>query len=283
MPRRSPLNTLLKTPSRPVAIAGVEGASSGLASSKSTLRNGLSDTKAKRHTSVAAKVKSAEKPATTSRVAARAAAPVAPSPTPKPAPRPRGARAAAPKAEAVKSKATSPKVTSPKATASKSATSKAEPSKIAPSKTSTPPKEAAASAAKVAAQKIPVAKPEAAKPEVEKPKRVRRARVPENLAQMYGQSEARRALDVPAEEARPARRDARSRALRKQVIQAGERVVARLAQVQERTVAPLVVGEEEDAPRKRSWQTRCGKCGASSSFKTAAALCPGCSAICVKP
>jgi rubrerythrin len=177
-----------------------------------------------------------------------------------------------------------------KAPSAKAAQAKPRAERTAPS-SSTPL--ARPARARAAAEKSPgsskttieklVAAPETKATAAQRPKRVRRARVPENLAQMYGQSEAKRALDVPVEEPKKARRDAATRALRRQVMQADERVVERLARAQERSVAALVVGEDEEVKRKRTWQVRCGRCGASSSFKTPAALCPRCSAICVKP
>lgn len=117
----------------------------------------------------------------------------------------------------------------------------------------------------------------------EKPKKRRRSRVPGNLAQMYGESTAKRDLEAaPAKEPeKKPRRDSRTRELRQAVIQVDETLLQRLSQS---AATALIVGEEAEAParRGRTWQAACGKCGTRSTFRTAGALCPGCGAICLR-
>lgn len=126
------------------------------------------------------------------------------------------------------------------------------------------------------------AEPKAA-PEKAAPKKVRRSRVPGNMAQMYGESAAKRdpAAAPAAPEAKKPRRDAKTRALRKSVIQVDGALLERLSQG---AAASLVVGEESAAParRGRNWQAWCGKCGTRSTFRTPGALCPVCGAICLR-
>jgi hypothetical protein len=106
--------------------------------------------------------------------------------------------------------------------------------------------------------------------------------VPKNLAAMYGESEAKRDVAPTAQtEKKRARRDAKTRALRKSLVQADASLLERLSAP---AASALVVGEDEATAKRRSrvWQAACGKCGASATFRTPGALCPGCHAICLR-
>ncbi len=114
-------------------------------------------------------------------------------------------------------------------------------------------------------------------------KKPRRSRVPGNLAQMYGESAAKRdpAAAPIVEEPRKTRRDAKTRELRRAVIGVPESLRERLSQS---VASALIVGEEFEAPtrRGRTWQEACGKCGTRSTFRTPGALCPTCGTICLR-
>ncbi len=130
------------------------------------------------------------------------------------------------------------------------------------------------------AEERPAPGPQAAP--VSPPKKLRRSRVPGNLAQIYGESAARRdpGAAPPAQELKKPRRDARARELRRAAMQA-DGALQRLSQVE---AATLIVSEDSQAPtrRGRTWLEACGKCGTRSTFRTAGALCPLCGAICLR-
>jgi rubrerythrin len=116
------------------------------------------------------------------------------------------------------------------------------------------------------------------------PKKLRRSRVPGNLAQMYGENAAKRDLE-PAPAAEPekkARRDAKAREKRRALMQVDDTLLQRLSQTKSGPTA-LTVGEDGAPTRRgRTWQEACGKCGTHSTFRTAGALCPVCGAICLR-
>ncbi len=115
------------------------------------------------------------------------------------------------------------------------------------------------------------------------PKKLRRSRVPGNLAQMYGENAAKRDLETApaAAEEKKVRRDAKAREKRRALMQVDDTLLQRLSQS---GPAALIVGEEEEARtrRGRTWTESCGKCGTRSTFRTPGALCPVCGAICLR-
>lgn len=114
--------------------------------------------------------------------------------------------------------------------------------------------------------------------------RAKRARVPADLAQQYGEKAARKA-PAPKETAaaRKARRNAEERAKLRELMTPDEELIQRLARLRGE-VTPVSNGKTKTAStrRSRSWESRCGKCGTNSTFKTAAALCTKCGAIAVR-
>jgi hypothetical protein len=100
--------------------------------------------------------------------------------------------------------------------------------------------------------------------------------VPKNLAAMYGESEAKRDVAPTAQtEKKRARRDAKTRALRKSLVQADASLLERLSAP---AASALVVGEDEATAQATQprLQAACGKCGARATVPHCRRLCPGC-------
>jgi hypothetical protein len=130
--------------------------------------------------------------------------------------------------------------------------------------------------------------------------KARRARVPGDLAQQYGEK-VKRARTVAASAAdttvtRQARRDAAARERLRQLMNPGDDVLRRLMRAG--AIGSPISGadardEDEDGGvgrgartkairRARQWESRCGKCGVTGTFTAAAGVCPRCGAIAVR-
>jgi hypothetical protein len=179
-------------------------------------------------------------------------------------------------------------VTTAKAATSKVATSKAATAKAATAK--------AAGTKKLGANvtgvkdRVQATAEGASKSVVTGKKGVRRSRVPADLAVQYGEKEARRKPSAAAQEKiRRARLDAREREQRRQLMTPDDDLMKRLARAGAITTAPGTQLDEENAlhrpkaaRRSRKWESRCGKCGVSSTFATPVGLCARCGAIAVR-
>ena len=132
--------------------------------------------------------------------------------------------------------------------------------------------------------------------------RAKRKRVPRDLAQQYGESESRRGAAAVAEKptTRRARRDAEMRERRNRVMLPDENFLQRLARSGTISSAPSALDESNAATmtaiengvddeasslakKTRGWSADCGKCRWNGTLKSAAALCPRCGAILVRP
>jgi hypothetical protein len=113
--------------------------------------------------------------------------------------------------------------------------------------------------------------------------RAKRARVPADLAQQYGEKAARKKRP-PTESAaaRKARRNAEERAKLRQLMTPDEELLKRLAQLRGETSNGNGHAKRSSSRRSRSWESRCGKCGTLGTFQTQAALCTKCGAIAVR-
>jgi hypothetical protein len=156
--------------------------------------------------------------------------------------------------------------------------------------------------AKKSAEKTPVAKlplkssaraastPAAAQPSV----KARRVRAPKDLALQYGEKTKKARASKTSSGERKARRDAAARQKLKEFMTPGDDVLARLARAGmiASSLAPVAIGSNGDstkirkAPvtkrRPRQWESRCGKCGVASTFKTPVGLCIKCGAIAMR-
>ena len=120
--------------------------------------------------------------------------------------------------------------------------------------------------------------PAAQKP-VAKPK-TKRARVPANLAEQYGQNLSKRAESgveiVPAEDETPKKRMTRvEREARRELMKPDDDLRARLER------AHNVVSTRKPEKRPAGWRFDCGRCGQTSYFQTGGALCR-CGAVAIK-
>lgn len=117
-------------------------------------------------------------------------------------------------------------------------------------------------------------------PQVAPAKRVKRAKVPLNLAEQYGQSLSKRVgngveLPVAEEEAPKKRLNRAERAARRELMNPDDDLRARLLRAQ--NAVPSVKPEK----RPRGWRFDCGRCGRTSYFETPGALC-SCGALAIK-
>ena len=111
-------------------------------------------------------------------------------------------------------------------------------------------------------------------------KRAKRAKVPVNLAEQYGQSLSKRVeggVESPvAEEETPKKRLNRAeRAARRELMNPDDDLRARLQRAQS------VVLSAKTEKRPRGWRFNCGRCGRTSYFETPGALC-SCGALAIK-
>lgn len=112
------------------------------------------------------------------------------------------------------------------------------------------------------------------------PKKTRRAKVPVNLAEQYGQSLSKRVQSgaevLPVEDEAPKKRLNRAeRAARRELMNPDDELRARLQRVQ--NAAPSAKPDK----RPRGWRFECGRCGQTSFFQTPGALC-ACGALAIK-
>ncbi len=123
--------------------------------------------------------------------------------------------------------------------------------------------------------------PQAVAPQAVAPtKRAKRAKVPVNLAEQYGQSLSKRVeggVESPvAEEETPKKRLNRAeRAARRELMNPDDDLRARLQRAQS------VVLSAKTEKRPRGWRFNCGRCGRTSYFETPGALC-SCGALAIK-
>lgn len=111
-------------------------------------------------------------------------------------------------------------------------------------------------------------------------KRLKKAKVPVNLAEQYGQSLSRRvesgAVTAPVEEEAPKKRLNRAeRAARRELMAPDDDLRARLHRAQN------VVPSAKPQKRPCGWRFDCGRCGQTSYFETPGALC-SCGALAIK-
>jgi hypothetical protein len=121
----------------------------------------------------------------------------------------------------------------------------------------------------------------------------RKVRAPKDLALQYGEkTKKRRALKIETVEKR-ARRNAAAKARLQELMTPDDELLARLARAGmiASSLAPESANGSAPAARRtstavtrrpRKWESRCGKCGALSTFKSAAGVCPKCGAIAVR-
>jgi len=136
--------------------------------------------------------------------------------------------------------------------------------------------------AKVApvAPAIPVQAPEPALPKLAAPAKKRRVKIPENLAEQYGQSLSKRVesgavVTAPEEEAPKKRLNRAERQARRELMNPDDDLRARL----ERAHNAVPVARKEKRPR--GWRFDCGRCGQTSFFQTNGAIC-SCGALAIK-
>lgn len=110
-----------------------------------------------------------------------------------------------------------------------------------------------------------------------KAKSSRRSRVPDNLAEQYGQNLSRRPAEPPPTASPRKRRTAAEREQRRQLMAPDPGLLQRLARVND-----AASKSAKRVPRPRGWQFHCGRCGTRTGFQTPAGLCPGCGAIAVR-
>ncbi len=117
------------------------------------------------------------------------------------------------------------------------------------------------------------------------PIKTRKRRAPKDLAEQYGAPDKKKTeRKVEIEEAPRKRMNAKTRELRKQVIEPSAEVLQRL------TRSGAIASDNGDAPRTsarrkarpRGWESHCGKCGTSSRFTKAAGLCARCGTIMIR-
>ena len=115
--------------------------------------------------------------------------------------------------------------------------------------------------------------------------KTRKRRAPKDLAEQYGAPDKKKPTRKVEVEATPRKRmNAKTRELRKQVIEPSAEVLQRL------TSSGAIASENGDAPRTsarrkarpRGWESHCGKCGTSSRFTKAAGLCARCGTIMIR-
>ncbi len=155
------------------------------------------------------------------------------------------------------------------------------------SKSVTSPVEVVAPAVEAAPVAVEIVVPvsvEAVVPALQKPvappKKTKRARVPANLAEQYGQNLSKRAESgveiVPLEEETPKKRLTRAaREARRELMKPDDDLRARLAR------AHNVVSTRKPEKRPAGWRFDCGRCGQTSYFQTGGALCR-CGALAIK-
>jgi hypothetical protein len=120
--------------------------------------------------------------------------------------------------------------------------------------------------------------------------KTKRSRAPRDLMEQYQaageKKRTRKVVAVALEDAKRKRLDARARELRRQIISPSDEVVQRLARS-----GAIVTASTSELPlrrpvslkrRSRKWEHRCGKCGSSSKFNTAAGLCARCGTIMIR-
>jgi rubrerythrin len=146
--------------------------------------------------------------------------------------------------------------------------------KVKPAKAPKPP---------VPASKTPVpapAKPAKAEEKTVSAKRGRRSKIPDNLAEQYGQNLSRRAATAPVEvesESPRKRMTREEREKRRQLMAPDPGLLQRLARAHAAaSTAP------KRASKPRGWELRCGRCGTVTRFTTPGAVCPKCGAIGLK-
>lgn len=127
------------------------------------------------------------------------------------------------------------------------------------------------------------------------PGKVKKARVPKNLAQQYGEKEkkSRKVRTATATAAAQRKRqDAAARERLRQLMAPTDEVLHRLARAGAITTSLLVTDTNGAAikptrsrkatRRPRHWELRCGKCGTLGKFTSAAGVCARCGAIAVR-
>ena len=167
-------------------------------------------------------------------------------------------------------------------------TAASKPAKTAP-KTPKPKAEAAPTPAAT----LPFGDPVVSSPDVPAPvlvvptpekaaataKKAKRARVPVNLAEQYGQNISKRVEngieDVVEEDAPKKRLSRTERAARRELMNPDDDLMARLHR------AHNAVPSAKPEKRQRGWRFDCGRCGQTSYFQTTGALCR-CGALAIK-
>ena len=107
--------------------------------------------------------------------------------------------------------------------------------------------------------------------------KAKRSRVPKDFADKYSapQKERKVVAALPIAE-KKARKTAQQREQQRQLMTPDDDLVQRLSRVATVKVAP------SKPRRKAQWESRCGKCGVTTTFSTPAALCAKCGAIAVR-
>lgn len=123
----------------------------------------------------------------------------------------------------------------------------------------------------------------------------KRVRAPKDLAKQYGEQTRKPRPAKTTQKERRARRSAAAKARLQEWMTPDEQLLARLARAgviasslapegalhdDAKFKAPKTPGAATRRPRK--WESRCGKCGALSTFKSAAGVCAKCGAIAVR-
>jgi hypothetical protein len=122
--------------------------------------------------------------------------------------------------------------------------------------------------------------------------KARRVRAPKDLAVQYGENAKKKRTAKVSPTEKRARRDAAARARLKELMTPDDDLLARLARAGMIASSLAPEGAEDDvkpakrasgAPRRaRKWESRCGKCGSLSTFKSSAGVCAKCGAIAVR-
>lgn len=131
---------------------------------------------------------------------------------------------------------------------------------------------------------VAVATPTVEKPAPKKmatePKKSKRAKVPANLAEQYGQSLSKRVEngieDTAGENDSPKKRLNRAeRQARRELMNPNDDLMARLQR------AHSIIPTAKTEKRPRGWRFDCGRCGQTSFFQTSGAICK-CGALAIK-
>lgn len=109
--------------------------------------------------------------------------------------------------------------------------------------------------------------------------RAKRSRVPKDFAEKYSTPQKERKVIAPFPVvAKKARKTADERAKIRQLMMPDDDLIQRLARSQTLSTKVKVAPQRHT----KNWESRCGKCGTTTTFSTPAALCGKCGAITVR-